>query len=138
MAYIPYGYRIVDGKAVIDEQEAKNVRDLFHQFLEHGLISKTAQAVNINKTHSVIGRILKNKTYLGTTFYPSILDKETFHRVQQIRNSKIRKQTYKRELKPLISVNSTYEIGAIEKKYDDPYKQAAYVYSQIKEVQHEC
>ena len=73
MAHIPYGYRIADGKAVIDEKEALKVRELFCKFLEFGTISETARAVNIDKTHSVISNILKNKTYLGTSLYPSCL-----------------------------------------------------------------
>lgn len=132
MAHIPYGYRIVDGKAVIDEKEALKVRELFRKFLEFGTISETARAVNIDKTHSVISNILKNKTYLGTSLYPSLLDEETFYKVQQLRANNFRRKPRTTELKPLITTNFTYEIGVIEKKYDDPYRQAAYAYSQIK------
>lgn len=32
----------------------------------------------INKTHSVIGRILRNKVYIGTEYYPQIIDEDTF------------------------------------------------------------
>lgn len=134
MAHIPYGYRIVDGKAVIDEKEALKVRELFRKFLEFETISETARSVNINKTHSVISNILKNKTYLGTSLYPSLLDEETFNKVQQLRANNFRKKSRTTELKPLITTNVTYEIGVIEKKYDDPYRQAVYAYSQIKEV----
>lgn len=44
MAHIPYGYKIVDGKAEIDEEQAGVVRALFE-----GYISGLALKVTANK-----------------------------------------------------------------------------------------
>ena len=32
-AHIPYGYRIVDGKAVVDEFQAEQVRTFFKEYI---------------------------------------------------------------------------------------------------------
>lgn len=46
--------------------------------------------VGIDKTHSVIGRLLRNKLYLGTDYYPQIVDEEIFEKVQELRGSNAR------------------------------------------------
>lgn len=40
--------------------------------------------VGIDKTHSVIGRLLRNKVYLGTDYYPQIVDKEIFKKCRSL------------------------------------------------------
>ena len=77
----PYGYRIVNAKAVIDESEAEKVKMLYCEFLATGSMRNAAMNVGIDKVHSVIGRILKNKVYLGTDYYPQIIDDALFSAV---------------------------------------------------------
>ena len=62
MTYTPFGYIIEDGKTGID------------------------------KTHSMIGRFLKNKVYVGTEYYPQIVDGDIFAKAQEIRESNARSQ----------------------------------------------
>lgn len=138
MTHTPFGYIIEDGKAVIDEINAEKVRRLFHEYVECGSMRAAAKKAGIDKTHSMIGRFLKNKVYVGTEYYPQIVDENTFAKVQEIRKSNARSQNRIREYKvpPKVEIG-TFAIGKVTKKYDDPYKQAEYAYSQITEVANE-
>lgn len=97
-----------------------------------------ATKVRIEKTHSVIGRLLKNEVYLGTDYYPQIVDEEIFEKVQELRDSNARRQNRIREYEapPELELKD-YKLGKVEEKYTDPYKQAEYAYSMIKEDTHE-
>lgn len=138
MTHTPYGYIIEDGKAVIDESKAEKVRMLFKEYIECGSMRAAAKKVGIDKTHSMIGRFLKNKVYVGTEYYPQIVDEDTFAKVQEIRESNARSQNriraYKVTPKAEIGI---FSIGKVTEKYDDPYKQAEYAYGQIMEVANE-
>ena len=69
---------------------------------------------------------------------PQIVDENTFAKVQEIRESNARSQNRIREYKVLPKAEiGTFAIGKVTKKYDDPYKQAEYAYSQITEVANE-
>mgnify|MGYP007113034355 CR=1 FL=1 len=87
--HTPYGYKIVDAKAVIDEPAAEKLRQLYLEYVECGSMRAAAVKVGIKKTHSVIGRILSKELYTGTEYYPEIIDKELFDKVQ----SKIKDRT---------------------------------------------
>ena len=136
MTHTPYGYKIEDAQAIIDEPVAEKVRLLFTEFLECGSIRAAATKVGIEKTHSVIGRILKNEIYLGTDYYPQIIDKDLFDKVQHRRSTNARSQnrirTYESKSEKLFLVR--YKVPKIEKKYEDPYKQAEYAYGLIEEA----
>lgn len=138
MKHTPFGYIIEDGKAVIDENNAEKVRRLFREYMECGSMRAAAKKAGIDKTHSMIGRFLKNKVYVGTEYYPQIVDENTFAEVQEIRESNARSQNRIKEYKvPPKAEIGTFAIGEVTKKYDDPYKQAEYAYSQITEVANE-
>ena len=135
MSHIPYGYKVKNGVAEIDEIKAYKIQELYKGYLECGSMRAAAMKVGIEKTHSVIGRFLKNKTYLGTEFYPQIIDEDTFKKVQELRNKNAIHQNRIRDFKPLEKKKlGNFVIGNIEEKYGDPFKQAEYAYSQIKEV----
>ena len=69
-----YGYRIIDGKWVIEPDEAKVVKKMYELYLELGSIKKVRDAMNEqgyrNKagklfTDEGVGRILKNEKHKG-------------------------------------------------------------------------
>ena len=134
MAHIPYGYRIENAIAVVDEVEGKKVVSLFEEYIIGKSMRAAANKVGINKTHSMIGKILKNRIYLGTKFYPKIIDEVTFNKVQEIRHENAITQNRIRTVavieEPQV-IQDEFHVGKIEKKYNDPYKQAEYAYSQI-------
>ena len=138
MTHTPYGYRIENAAAVIDEPAAEKIRQLYREYLESGSMRAAATKVGIEKTHSVIGRLLKNEVYLGTDYYPQIVDEEIFEKVQELRDSNARRQNRIREYEapPELELKD-YKLGKVEEKYTDPYKQAEYAYSMIEEDKHE-
>lgn len=96
--HTPIGYRIIEGKIVVDEEKSKIVQQIFTEY-DHG-ISLIKIAGNLKErgiknthgrvtwTHGVIGKILENHNYLGTEYYPQIIEKELFERVQRKREEK--------------------------------------------------
>ena len=139
MTHVPYGYKIEAGVAVQDEKAAEAIKKLFDIFIECKSMRAAAKASGIEKTHSVIGRIIKNEVYLGTDFYPQLIDEETFNKAQEVRSSNARSQNRIRAYaseKPL-PTEFQFALGKVNKKYDDPYLQAQYVYSQIGEISNE-
>ncbi len=138
MTHIPYGYKIEGGAAVVDEVIAGRLRMLYKEYLETGSMRAAAIKVGIEKTHSVIGRLLRNTVYLGTDFYPQIIDEDLFNKVQELRNSNARSQNRIKRVEAHAEAElKNYKIGKIEKKYTDPYKQAEYAYNMIEEDTHE-
>ena len=138
MTHTPYGYRIENGMAVVDQADAERIKALYQEYIDCKSIIAAAKKVGIDKTHSVIGRILKNKVYLGTVYYSQIIDEDIFAKVQGIREHNVRNQNrigiYRPHPKAEIGA---FKIRKIEEKYKDPYKQAEYAYSQIVEVANE-
>lgn len=138
MTHTPYGYRIKNGIAVVDEVDAERIKALYQEYIDCKSIIAAAKKAGIDKTHSVIGRILKNKVYLGTVYYPQIIDEDIFAKVQEIREHNVRNQNrigiYIPHPKAEIGA---FKIRKIKEKYKDPYKQAEYAYSQIVEVANE-
>lgn len=95
--------------------------------------------VGIEKTQSVVGRLIKNDIYLGTEFYPRIIDDETFYKANEIRSNNAKNQNRIRELTPgsPTPTDFNFKIGNVEIKYEDPYQQAEYAYGLIKEILNE-
>lgn len=139
MSHVPYGYKIENGIAYIDEPVAEKIRALFQNFIEYKSMRAAAAKVGIEKTHSVVGRLIKNDIYLGTEFYPRIIDDETFYKANEIRSNNAKNQNRIRELTPdsLTPTDFNFKIGNVEIKYEDPYQQAEYAYGLIKEILNE-
>lgn len=67
---IPYGYRIVDGKAVVMEDEAERLRVLCRAYLSGQSFCAAAQTAGIDKSHAALRLMMENPLYLGDAFYP--------------------------------------------------------------------
>ena len=80
MRHIPYGYRIENGRAVIDEEQAATVREFFQNYISGMALMPAAEKAGLKLYHGSAGRMLRNKKYLGDDYYPAIIDKETFDR----------------------------------------------------------
>ena len=137
-AYEMYEDASVYGQAVIDEPNAERVRMLFREYIKCESMRAAAKKAGIDKTHSVIGRFLKNKVYVGTEYYPQIINENVFTKAQEIRGNNAKNQNrigaYRPHPKGEIG---TFTIGKVAVQYDNPYKQAEYAYSQIAEVANE-
>ncbi|MDO4187592.1 MAG: hypothetical protein Q4D29_01255 [Lachnospiraceae bacterium] len=133
--HTPYGYKIVDARAVIDEPAAEKLRQLYLEFVECGSMRAAATKVGIEKTHSVIGRLLNKELYTGTDYYPAIIDKELFDKAQERRKNNARSQNRIRpyEIKEPEPEPVNFHLKKVSTKFDDPYKQAEYAYGLIEE-----
>jgi len=85
MGHTPYGYRIENGCAVINEDEAAKIRNLYENYLTGMAQSKAAIEAGIEVYHSSAKRLMQNRHYLGDDFYPAIIDQETFDKAEAIR-----------------------------------------------------
>lgn len=133
MGHTPYGYRIENGKAVIDEAAAAQVRELYKNYLSGLSLTNAAKEAGLDLLHSGAKRIMRNRHYLGDDFYPAIIDKKSFDAVEvelSKRSTKLgRNDRYKT---PTIKRPPTaFRLGDITENFDNPIKQAEYLYSLI-------
>lgn len=82
MGHTPYGYRIENGEAVIDEAAAAQVRELYKNYLSGLSLINAAKEAGLDLLHSGAKRMMRNSHYLGDDFYPAIIDKESFEAVE--------------------------------------------------------
>jgi len=133
MGHTPYGYHIENGRAIIDEIQAKQVRDLFDGYISGLALTVAAEKAGLNLYHGSVGRILRNKKYLGDDYYPAIIDSETFDKAEEKRMEKARLlgrvHDLEEQSKPEHSMKFT--MPKVIQKYTDPFKQAEYAYSLI-------
>ena len=134
MAYIPYGYEMIDGVITIDEEKANQVRMFFENYISGLSLAVAGEQAGIEKTHSSIGLILKNVNYLGNDVYPVIIDKESFDKAEEVRQKRAKNLGRVVELAAFTSPSPVERFKM--KKADtnipeDPVLRAEYLYSLI-------
>ena len=80
MAHIPLGYKIVDGCAVVDELTVEKIKATYRYYFEGKSLVDAAKEAGFKMNHATVKRMLSNKKYLGTDYYPQIIDEETIER----------------------------------------------------------
>jgi len=134
MAYVPYGYTITDGVVTVDEKAAGQVKEFFEKYISGLSLTVAGEQAGIEKTHSVMGRILKNVLYLGNDVYPAIIDKEIFDKAEEVRNKRAK------DLGRIVELAAFTSPSPIERFKmrkadgslpDDPITRAEYLYSLI-------
>lgn len=85
MARVYFGYQMVDGQMAIHQEEADRLSTLFETYLEGKSITNAGKIAGIDKLHGPLGRLLKNKVYVGNEIYPRVIEPETFNKVQEER-----------------------------------------------------
>ncbi len=131
MGHTPFGYRIENGIAVIDEAAAGKLRMLYDNYLAGMALKEAASQAGIEAYHASVKRLLMTEHYLGDDFYPAIISKEIFDRVQAERVKRaaaLGRLDWKLKRKPP-KIPTQFSIGAITEYYDNPATQAEYVYS---------
>lgn len=133
MKHTPFGYKVVDGKAVIDEVAAGQLRGMYKGFLEGKSLVVAARDVGIETYHGTVTRMLGNKKYLGTDYYPQIIDQETFDKALEEKQKRMDALGRNNRQKPKEekSVPTTFRFKPAELSYTDPFEQAKYIYSLI-------
>ena len=132
MGHTPYGYRIENGAAVINEAEADCVRRIFDNYISGMSLREAAKAAGHPLVHSTVKRMLTKKYYYGDDFYPAIIDISTFHTANNElkRRADNKNQTGKtKRIMPKPETEFTFSPPLTQ--YEDPYEQAQYLYSLI-------
>lgn len=133
MGHIPFGYQIENGKAVIDEPAAEQLKTLYLNYLSGMALVKAAKEAGIDTYHGTVSKMLTNRRYLGDSFYPQIIDAETFH-VAQVERKKRAKSLGRDHFvsePPVLEVPTEFSIRPALQHFDDPKEQAEYIYSLI-------
>ena len=136
MKHTPYGYDIVGGAAVINEEQAANLRKLCENYLSGMSFVQAAKEVGLEMKHSGVKRLMQNPRYLGDDYYPAILTAEIAQAVEteRLRRDALYKGTrYTKEAVTTV-IPTRFAMKRTAPKYQDPIKQAEYAYSQIKEA----
>lgn len=135
MEHTPYGYDIVGGKAVINEEQAAVIRQACENYLSGMSLEKAVAAAGIARSHGGAKQLMLNRRYRGDEFYPAILSEEL---VEQIKAERLRRAKAlgrdrikgKETAVPLI--HTAFTVPRIPQKYKDPIRQAEYAYSRIR------
>ena len=132
--HVPYGYRIKDGVGVICEEEAENIRKIYEMYLSGMGLQAIAEALGLKLFHGGVSRIIDNKKYLGTAFYPKIVDEELFNKAaeEKERRAVRLKRTDRIKVIEKAPVEYAFTMAKPTDKHDDPFMQAAYLYSLIR------
>lgn len=133
MKHIPYGYRIVDGKAKVDEESARKVKMLFTRFIEGESLVTASKNCSLNFSHSQVGRMLEKREYCGDSFYPAIITAEIFKQVQDERLRRATKLGQLNNAKLITGIEpaTKFKMNPCIENFADPFEQAEYIYSQI-------
>lgn len=134
MSHTPYGYRIENGQAVIDEAAAATIRELYNNYLSGMGLADAAKKAGLETYHGTAKRIMLNKHYLGDSFYPAIIDKATFEAVPVELEKRADKlgRLNKTATPQIKQVPTDFLMGQVEKELPNPLKQAEYLYSLIR------
>ena len=137
MEHTPYGYSVENGKAVINEAEAEQVRTLYAGYLLGLSLKAAADLAGIKAMHCQAKRIMQNRKYLGTEVYPQLIDEETFNAAQEERlhrEKALGRDNRAKKIKPVPKILTEFTLGNVSKKYANPVKQAEYAYGRIKDA----
>jgi len=142
MGHTPRGYRIENGRAVIDREAAEQIKTLYLAYLAGDSLASAAKRAGIESCHGGISSILSNLRYLGDTYYPAIIDPDTFAAAQAERQKRATKLGRLRAPKEVLEARfpTAFRLKEAKRQFDDPFQQAEYAYSLIEtEVQsNEC
>lgn len=133
MKHTPYGYDIVGGAAVINEEQAAVIRQICENYLSGMSMAQAALTAGINMKHSGVKRLMLNPRYLGDDFYPAILTAEIAQAVEaerQRRDALYKGKRYTRA-DAEITIPTDFSMRKLSTRYKDPVKQAEYAYSLI-------
>jgi hypothetical protein len=81
MAHIPYGYRIEQGKAVPDEEQAKRFNRFLNAYLSGKSVKEATNVSGVDMSVSALLDYLRSGTYAGTDYYPCIVPEGTLDQV---------------------------------------------------------
>ena len=133
MGHTPYGYKIVNGMAVIDEIEGAAVRKLYEGYLSGLGLQAAADEAGIPVNHCQAKRMMLNKKYLGTDYYPALVSEDIMEQVKAELTRRAGKlgRVFEPKEQNLPIVPTRFQFGKEEMSFDNPFLQAQYMYELI-------
>lgn len=134
MQHTPYGYDIVDGRAVVNTEKAETLKRIIGNYLSGMSLTGAAADVGLKMSHCGVKRLIQNERYLGDSFYPAIITEETARAIEEerLRREKaLGRQNKPKKERSTVPVGTKFTLPAIDLKYEDPVLQAEYAYSLI-------
>ena len=133
MGHTPFGYKIENGKAVINEPASDTIRELFENYLSGMSLVKAAREAGLKTYHGTAKRILQNRHYLGDDFYPAIIGPDAFNAITTELERRAKTLGRLNRAKPTITRNvpTAFYMRMPNKEQPTPLKQAEYLYSLI-------
>lgn len=133
MGHTPYGYCIENGKAVVNEEQAAQIRKLYEGYLGGLALMEAAKEAGLKLYHGSAKRMMQNRHYLGDDYYPVIINQNTFDAAlaEQQKRAKALGRVYEPMEAETLPPVMRFTIGKVMKKYEDPFKQAEYAYGLI-------
>ena len=132
---ILFGYRIENGKAAVCEEEAEQIRRAAEEYLSGKSFMEAAKAAGMERNANTIRKMFENPAYMGTDFFPAILDEKTFYAIAFERGRRINwmdRNFQSKKIPASVEIQTTFRVPrSIEKKYADPFMQAVYAYGLI-------
>ena len=132
--HTPFGYRIENGKAVVCEEEAAQIRKLYERYLNGLSLVATAADAGLTMKHTSVKCIMQNPHLLGDDFYPAIIDQETYDAFEAERKRREKALGRDKRAKRPIEARpapTSFRMREALSVNDDPYKQAEFIYSLI-------
>ena len=132
--HTPFGYRIIDGRALVSQKEAAQVQLIYAGYLSGLSLKRAAGEAGLTMQHSSVKQLLQNKHYIGDDFYPAIIDQETFDAAEKER--KRREAVLGRDNLPRKGLcakvpPTKFRMKKGNQVYIDPYERAQYIYGLI-------
>ncbi|MBQ5676277.1 MAG: recombinase [Lachnospiraceae bacterium] len=136
MGHTPYGYKIVNGLAVIDEVEGAAVKKLYEGYLGGLGLQAAADEAEISINHCQAKRMMLNKKYLGTDYYPALITEDMMEKVKTELTKRAGKlgRVYEPKEQEKQSVPTRFQFGKEEQCFENPFLQAQYMYELIEGV----
>ena len=133
MGHTPFGYKIEHGIAVVNQPAADKLRQLYKNYLSGMSLSKAASAAGIKTYHGTAKRLMETAHYLGDSFYPAIIDNDTYQKVlvDRKRRGTALDLNYKYTVMRNLQIPTRFHMSEVAALYDNPVKQAEYLYSLI-------
>ena len=129
MAHIPLGYKIVDGCAVVDEPTVWQIKETYRYYFEGKSLVDAAKEAGFKMNHATVKRMLSNKKYLGTDYYPQIIDEETIERFQEelTRRAGNLGRLDRKCKERNNAIPTAFKFKSAELTFADPFEQAEYI-----------
>lgn len=128
-----YGYIMINGKVIINEEQAEKVRRFFEFYISGKSLKVASENAGLNIFHGSAGKMLRNKHYLGDDRYPAIITEKIFDKAEEIRMARANALGRIKEHKQVqkLKVPVQFYLKPVTMKYSDPFEQAEYIYSLI-------